>query len=85
MLAPTTQTLSNLLDQLKQLSMTKTNSHSTPLTTKVITTIQIDININIITGIQNAIVVTIETNHTIEIHTIEHITVDTTIRQGLMK
>ena len=29
MLAPITQTLSNLLDQLKQLSMTNTNSHST--------------------------------------------------------
>ena len=30
MLAPITQTLNNLLDQLKQLSMTNTNSHSTP-------------------------------------------------------
>ena len=85
MFAPITQTLSNLLDQLKQLSMTNTNSHSTSPTTKVITTIQIDININIIKGIQNTIVITIETNHTMEIHTIDHITVDTTIGQGSMK
>ena len=27
----------------------------------------------------------VETNHTVEIHTIEHITVDTTIGQGSMK
>ena len=30
-------------------------------------------------------VITIETNHTVEIHTIEHFTVDTTIGKGSMK
>ena len=34
-LAPITQILSNLLDQLKQLSMTNTNSHSTPSPQKI--------------------------------------------------
>ena len=84
-LASITQTLSNLLEQLKQLPMTNTNSHSIPLTTKAITTILIDININIIKGVQNTIVITIETNPIMEIHTIDHITVDTTIGQGSMK
>ena len=30
-------------------------------------------------------VITTETSHTVEIHTIEHITVDTAIGQGSMK
>ena len=41
--------------------------------------------INQSTGIQNTIVITIETNLTREIHTIEHITVGTTIGLGSMK
>ena len=85
MLAPITQIVCNLLEELKQLSMTNTNSHSTSSQHKAITTIQINININIITEIQKTMVITIETNHTVEIHTIEHITVDTTIGQGSMK
>ena len=32
---------------------------------------------------QNTIAISIETNHTVEIHTIEHITVDKTIGQGV--
>ena len=46
-----------------------------------------DIDINIGTGIQNtiAMVIITETNNTVDIHTIEHITVDTTIGQGSMK
>ena len=87
MFAPTTQTLSNLLKQLKQLCTTNTKSHSTSTHHKGITTIQIDIDINIIKGTQNtkAMVIITETNHTVETHTTEHITVDTTTDQGLMK
>ena len=48
-------------------------------------TIQIDIDINIIAGIPNTMVITTQTNHTVKIHTIEHITIDTTIGQRSMK
>ena len=85
MLAPITQTLSNMQDQIKQLSMTNKTHIALPLMTKVITIIQTDININIIIGIQNTRVITIETNHAVGKHTIEHITVDTTIGLGSMK
>ena len=51
MFAAITQTLNTLLDQLKQLSTTSTSSHSTSFCQGAITTIQTDININIITGI----------------------------------
>ena len=56
-----------------------------PLNTKAITALQIDIDINIITGIPNtiAMVITTETNHTVKIHTIEHIIIDTAIEQGV--
>ena len=87
MLAPITQTLNNLLEQLKQLSTINTSSRSTSSYQKMITTIQIDIDINIITGIQNtiAMVITTDANHTVKIHTIEHITVEKTIGQGSRK
>ena len=84
MFAPITLALNNLLEQLKQISTTNTSSHST---TKAIRTIQIDIDINIVMGIQNtiAMVIATETNHTVKIHTIEHITVDTAIGKDSMK
>ena len=69
MLTPITQTLNNLWSNGNSYPQ-QTQAHTVPpLTTKAITTIQIDIDINILTGIQKAIVmvITTETNHTMKI------------------
>ena len=65
--------------------MTNTNSHSTPSHHKSHPNNTDRHKHKYHKRIQNTIVITIETNPTMEIHTIDHITVDTTIGQGSMK
>ena len=88
MLAPITQILNSLLEQIKQLSTTSTSSHNMSSHHKShhnSTDRHKHKYHNRDTKHKKGMVIIREINHTVKIRTIEHITVDKTIGQGSVK